>query len=85
MRRSPGHSGAARIDRRAGGGRHVGPATRAPRRRGRRLAESFPGLLGPSRRAAHRRFVLRRASAAALVLWGYALALAVDLPAVTQL
>ena len=45
------------------------------RRRGTGLTEAFPGLLGPGRRAAWRRFVLRRVAATALVVAGYALAL----------
>jgi hypothetical protein len=39
-----------------------------------RLAEALPALFGPSRRAAWRRFVIRRALAATLVLTGVAVA-----------
>lgn len=39
-----------------------------------RLSASFPGLLGPSRRAAYRRFVLLKALSVALMAIGCALA-----------
>ncbi|MDO5504309.1 MAG: hypothetical protein Q4G67_14175, partial [Actinomycetia bacterium] len=39
-----------------------------------RLGAALPGLFGPSRRAAWRRFVLRRVLAAALIAVGLALA-----------
>lgn len=39
-----------------------------------RLTRAFPGLLGPGRRAAWRRYCVRRAFAVSLVLCGFALA-----------
>lgn len=48
-----------------------------------RVGSAFPALLGPGRRAAWRRFVIRRALAVALILGGYGLALAAGAVAAT--
>lgn len=40
---------------------------------GAHLSQAFPGLLGPGRRAAWRRYCLRRALSIALILSGFAI------------
>ncbi|MCA1781831.1 MAG: hypothetical protein ABR500_14755 [Dermatophilaceae bacterium] len=78
--------GAVRRDKTPGAaGRHRAVASPSRMHPRLRLAGAFPGLLGPGRRAAWRRFVLRRTAAVAMVITGYAIALTADPAALTSL